>query len=88
MSQRKVDFGVTSKLLLASFIASLIPFVTQLSQTGELPTKEALLSFGLVALLGILRVVQQIVLDVTDPAPGDTIDEPPSEPTDVSAEQV
>ena len=85
--QNRVTFGATSKLFLAAFFASLIPFVTQLAQTGELPTREALLSFGLLTVLGLLRVAQQVVLDVVNPG-GEVVDEPETEPTDVPADQV
>ena len=60
----KPSIGLTTKLLIASFAASLIPLVQQIIDNGgELPGKEALLSFGLVVALGVLRVFQQVILD-------------------------
>jgi hypothetical protein len=60
----KVSWGPTSSLFLASFLASLIPLINQIVDNGgALPTKEALISGGLLLGLGILRTAQQIVLD-------------------------
>ena len=60
----KPSIGLTTKLIIASFAASLVPLIQQIVDSGgELPGKEALLSFGLVALLGLFRVAQQVVLD-------------------------
>jgi len=90
--QNKVSWGATSKLLLASFAASLAPLIQQISQTGELPTKETAVSFGLLGLFGLFRVTQQVFLDYLsgrelpyDPfKDDDAVDEVPTEPTDVN----
>lgn len=89
--QNVVHFGATSKLFLAAFFASLVPFITELSQTGQLPTKEALLSFGLLTVLGLLRVAQQVVLDFKNPpvvVDEGMVDEMPGQATDVNPDLV
>ena len=97
MQQKQTPkIGLTTKLFLTAILASLIPFIEQYAELGQLPGKEALLTFGLVVTLGLFRVAQQIVLDakapsdavVTDEDEDDYYDETPEEPTDVPADIV
>lgn len=61
--QPTVTWGATSKLLLTTFIASLIPTVSEWIASGTMPTQETLLSAVLLGALAVVRVVQQIILD-------------------------
>lgn len=61
--QPTVSWGATSKLLLTTFIASLIPTVTEWISSGVMPTQETVLSAVLLGALAVVRVVQQIILD-------------------------
>ena len=63
MTQQPVAWGATSKLLLTTFLASLIPTISTWISSGEMPTREAALSACLLAGLAVVRVVQQLVLD-------------------------
>jgi hypothetical protein len=63
MTQIPVAWGATSKLLLTTFLASLIPTISEWISSGVMPTKETALSAILLAGLAVVRVVQQIVLD-------------------------
>jgi len=61
--QPTVSWGASSKLLLTTFLASLIPTLTEWISSGSMPTKETVLSAVLLAALAVIRVVQQMVLD-------------------------
>jgi hypothetical protein len=61
--QIPVAWGATSKLLLTTFLASLIPTISEWVSSGVMPTKETLLSAVLLGTLAVVRVVQQVVLD-------------------------
>lgn len=61
--QPSVTWGATSKLLLTTFLASLIPTLTDWISSGNMPTKETALSAILLGALAVVRVVQQIILD-------------------------
>lgn len=61
--QPTVSWGASSKLLLTTFLASLIPTLTEWISSGSMPTKETVLSAVLLAALAVIRVVQQLVLD-------------------------
>ncbi len=61
--QPTVAWGATSKLLLTTFIASLIPTISDWIANGTMPTQETLLSAVLLGALAVVRVVQQIILD-------------------------
>ena len=63
MTQNSVAWGATSKLLLTTFLASLIPTISEWISSGAMPTRETLLSAILLAGLATVRVIQQIVLD-------------------------
>jgi hypothetical protein len=61
--QSSVTWGATSKLLLTTFLASLIPTISDWVSTGSMPTQETVLSAVLLGALAVIRVVQQIILD-------------------------
>jgi len=61
--QPTVTWGATSKLLLTTFLASLIPTISDWISSGAMPTQETVLSAVLLGALAVVRVVQQIVLD-------------------------
>ncbi len=61
--QSTVAWGATSKLLLTTFLASLIPTVSDWISSGAMPTQETVLSAVLLGALAVVRVVQQIILD-------------------------
>lgn len=61
--QPTVAWGATSKLLLTTFLASLIPTISDWIANGTMPTQETVLSAVLLGALAVVRVVQQIILD-------------------------
>jgi hypothetical protein len=61
-------------LLLTTFLASLIPTVSDWIANGTMPTQETFLSAVLLGALAVVRVVQQIVLDTQMKYTGGEVD--------------
>jgi hypothetical protein len=64
LDQRPVSWGPASKLLIAAFAMSLIPTVMEWIQAGEVPTTQVIISGVLLGLFAVLRVAQQVILDI------------------------